>query len=120
MFKIIALILVLGVVYCAANIPDQNDPKVRASNDKTQCESTSSAYYMSQTFVRKSLKAPATAVFPSYNAEGVSTQFIGDCTHIVRSYVDAQNGFGALIRTTYFAKLKYTGGDYWNIISLDM
>ena len=44
-------------------------------------------------------KAPATADFASYSDSAVVNK--GDGTYIVVSYVDAQNSFGAKIRTRY-------------------
>jgi hypothetical protein len=46
----------------------------------------------------------------------------------VRSYVDAQNSFGAMIRTNYFCKVQFTGtpqddewnSRYWNLLQLNI
>lgn len=63
------------------------------------------AYIMSQTFVKRVLKAPATAEFPRRSE--VISQAIGDCKFQVIGHVDAQNSFGALIRSRYTAELQY-------------
>ncbi len=47
-----------------------------------------------------------------------SVQYLGDCTHLVNSYVDAQNGFGAQIRTYYRAKVKYAEDGTWQLLDL--
>jgi len=70
-----------------------------------------SAFVMSQTFVEKQLKAPATAKFPLYSESKVTD--LGDGKYKVDSYVDAQNSFGAMIRTNYTCTLKYVGDDKW-------
>lgn len=49
--------------------------------------------------VKGKLKSPSTAKFPSYSEWSVSKS---DNTYTVSSYVDAENGFGAEIRT-YFS-----------------
>ena len=49
--------------------------------------------------VKEKLKSPSTANFPSYSTWNVSKS--GN-TYSVSSYVDAENGFGAEIRT-YFS-----------------
>lgn len=55
--------------------------------------------------VKKNLKAPSSARFPWYDASNVS--IYGECDFIIRSYVDAQNSFGAMLRSNYYVRLKY-------------
>ena len=62
------------------------------------------AYVMSQQFVMRSLRAPSTAEFPSWPSE-YNVRAIGDCRYEVVAYVDAQNGFGAMIRSRYSATM---------------
>lgn len=57
--------------------------------------------------IKPSLKAPSTAKFPFFS--DVTTNS-GNLVFMVNSYVDAQNGFGAMIRTQYHCRLKYNGG----------
>jgi hypothetical protein len=55
--------------------------------------------------VKLNLKAPATAEFP--NPYQVQITALSSDSFIVDSYVDAQNGFGALIRSQYHCKMVY-------------
>jgi hypothetical protein len=72
----------------------------------------------SEQFVRDRLKAPTTADFPR-GVYGVT--WAGGCTFKVASYVDAQNGFGAKLRTKYFAELEYLPAeDKWRLKTLHM
>ena len=57
------------------------------------------AYVTAQSYVKKHLKAPATAVFPSFDESFVQPATTNG--FIITSYVDAQNSFGALIRSDY-------------------
>ena len=64
---------------------------------------------------RDTLKAPRSAKFPWVK----KASFDGSLA-ILNSYVDAQNSFGALIRTNYICTLRYKGGaatdsESWNI-----
>lgn len=76
-----------------------------------RCDATSgvardSALFASQTFVRDSLKSPASAKFPtSSDDRGVTVRKSGDCTFTVLGYVDSQNSFGAMIRSRYIAEV---------------
>lgn len=75
------------------------------------------AYYYSQPFVERGLKAPATAEFP-YASE-VSARALGDCMFQVEAYVDAQNSFGAMLRTRYSAILRrLPEKESWQLITL--
>jgi hypothetical protein len=72
------------------------------------------AFVMSQQFLKDRLKAPSTAKFPLYDAACVTD--LGDGRYKVTSYVDAQNSFGAMLRTRYVCVLrKSTDGDQWNL-----
>ena len=57
--------------------------------------------------VKLLLKAPSTALFTN---DGQSVYVnVYDSTAVVTGYVDAQNSFGAMIRTGYRIKMKYLG-----------
>jgi hypothetical protein len=73
------------------------------------------AILMSQVFVKQNLKAPSTAKFPSSGQFQAYDMVDG---WEVSGYVDAQNGFGAQIRSHFKCKLKHTGGDRWQLIDL--
>jgi hypothetical protein len=63
------------------------------------------ALVVSRSFVKEKLKSPASSEF------GNSTDLVtqpNDTTFIIISYVDAQNSFGALIRSNYSCKIIYT------------
>jgi hypothetical protein len=78
------------------------------------------AYVMSQEFVKRQLRAPATADFPSWPDE-YQVRAMGECKYQVRSYVDAQNGFGALIRSNYSAVLLlHPEDDSWSALEVNI
>lgn len=62
---------------------------------------------MSQEFVKRRLKAPSTAEFPWFSDDQVRVQIKPGCKFVIVGYVDAQNGFGAQIRTRYISELEY-------------
>lgn len=65
-----------------------------------------SALFASQAFVKERLRSPASAVFPtSSDGQGASVVRTGTCTFTVMGHVDSQNGFGAMLRTEYIAKV---------------
>jgi len=70
-----------------------------------KCGDEVMAYVMSQKPVESRLRSPSSAKFPTIpEAKSVRT---GECTFRIVSYVDAQNGFGATIRSFYTAEMEY-------------
>ena len=69
------------------------------------------ACYMAQTFVEKRLKAPSSAKFE--NCYDAVIYYNENKTYEVYSYVDAQNGFGAMIRTEYHVHIREGENDMW-------
>lgn len=110
MISIAATAVALAAAYVAPAV--QSD--VAAQDD--ECGNTARAYIMSQEFVKKRLKSPATADFPSLHADGVTANMIGYCRYGITAFVDSQNAFGAMIRTNYSAKLRYDkSADTWTM-----
>ncbi len=76
------------------------------------------AFVMSQQFVEERLVSPGSAEFPWYGDEMVTAK--GKEEYRVRSYVDSQNKFGALIRIEYTCTMKYLGKDRWQCEDLNL
>ncbi len=78
----------------------------------------SDACSMSQTFVSRSLKAPATAVYPAWTEANCQATHEGDVWTVV-SYVDSQNGFGAMIRSDYGVEMRHhPDDDSWTLLDI--
>ncbi|WP_080902925.1 hypothetical protein [Parabacteroides sp. Marseille-P3160] len=110
---IIALVglslVILAIVYSG----DDN-------NDHNNELSKYTAYNISQDFVKRFLKTPATAKFPSF--QDITVQNTSENTFIVKAYVDSQNLFGALVRNDYLATVsrQSPNSDTWNLVSLEI
>jgi hypothetical protein len=99
-----------GLVYLVFLIPDYS-PK--------ECGSANMAYIMAQEPVKSLLVSPASADFPPFSEAGVTTTRTADCSFSVNAYVDAQNGFGAIIRTPFSAKM-VTDGASWSAAEVSL
>jgi len=82
------------------------------------------AHAMAKKFVGDRLKCPASAKWPStlqykVNAKLTEEQPASGTRWVVHSFVDSQNGFGALIRTHYTVVLETKDGSNWHLVSLD-
>jgi hypothetical protein len=68
-------------------------------NDRT-------AYAVAQGVITKQLKTPSTAQYPEEYKCSADGQ-----TYDIHAYVDAQNLFGAMLRTPWHVNITYLGGD---------
>lgn len=78
------------------------------------------AYVMMEDFVKRQLKAPASADFPSFSdgRDRHITRLAGQ-KYRITSWVDAQNGFGAKIRNHFIGEIEQTSEDKWHLRSLE-
>ncbi len=125
-FNIATYIDVFGlkiVIYRCANRTTSNETTSTSTSKNTSkntrpkwrpCDSKEIAYEFAKDFVRYNLIAPRTAKFArisSLKAERVDVK-----TWKLYSYVDSQNSFGAMIRTHYYIKIMWLGGDSWKVL----
>ena len=68
-------------------------------------ETSWTAYDYAQEIVKNNLKSPASAVFPDYQESFVNE--LGKYEWRVETYVDAQNSFGAMLRTNFTIVVKH-------------
>lgn len=90
--------------------PEPTPPKEKATATAPRVD-TSGAYVCAQQLVESRLKAPRTAKFP-WGVSDDAVTYTGGTDYIVSAYVDSQNGFGAMIRTTFACNVTYTGKPY--------
>ena len=72
-------------------------------------------------FVERGLRSPSTAVFPQISEHKVYSLPDYENGYEVHGYVDAQNGFGAMIRSNFICELYYDSeSDNWRLIDLQL
>ena len=104
-----AALLAIPFLFFLLSSDSDNDPE--SSSPPKPAHSPSGAWRMCKVFVEKGLKAPATADFPWYSENYVTK--LGGAKYRVESYVDAQNSFGAQLRTNFSCTAKWIGGSNW-------
>lgn len=89
-----------------------------SSGATTYVADTTDAKVICQQFVQDKLKAPTTANFAPYSAQTATVVSAG--TFDVQGYVDAQNSFGANLRTTYQCRVRapVARDGTWSLLSL--
>ena len=103
------IIVVAGIIF-GLMWPSSDKSEPSPGSEKTM------AYIMSQGFVKKRLKSPGSAEFPSMAWDKTDIRISFDRStglYTVRAWVDAQNSFGAKIRTNYIVVLKEVRPDNW-------
>ncbi len=97
----ILFMLFLGIILLDSN--DNNKTPSKSENKYGKIE----ACVNSQVFIENRLKSPSSAKFaPCYDAIVTDN---GDNTYTILSYVDSQNGFGAMLRTYYKVTIEDIG-----------
>jgi len=109
-----ALVIIFcgGIAYLVDKSGGSNNNAASPYNAKYECE----------VFVKDRLKAPSTAKFSNEQAYTLQTQT--DAFQVTGD-VDAQNGFGAMLRNSFTCDVRRvsvdsSGGEEWNLINLDM
>ncbi len=110
--------LVIIVPLVIASMFSVDDPQPQRTSQTKQAISEPSQIrvcYMIQTIVESKLKSPYSAEFPPCIYTDINK--IGR-QYNSKSYVDSQNGFGAMIRTEYVIVLTWIGEDNFRLDSL--
>lgn len=110
-----AILAVLGLVVFLVSL--YSDGSSSRPKKKGPPHSSLDAYVMCKQFLEDRLKAPKSADFPFESYNDV-TQSLGSGRYRVRSHVDAQNSFGAMIRTDYDCTVQWVSKGRWRLEDL--
>lgn len=88
-------------------------PSHKKTSSKADVPSDIDVCVTAHLYVKQLLKAPSTAKFPPCDFGKVSR--LGNKQYRYQSYVDAQNSFGAMVRTYYVVEMEYLGNDEWKL-----
>lgn len=116
---------VIGVIILLFVIGRSDDSSISNSNNDVTKQETpsvpdeSEANIMAQGFIKQVLKSPSTADFPFLDY----TTTIDGSRYTVVSYVDSENGFGAMIRSNWRVVMDHNGGEWnstysWDIVEI--
>ena len=121
LISILASFVVIGLsvfIYQVTQPSTQTTVDSSSSRVKTAEEIERDASRTAQRYVKSRLKCPSTAEFPDASVASISCE---DSVYTVFSYVDAQNSFGAMIRTYYEVTLTYDSEkDDWIDVNVEI
>lgn len=116
---IVVLAAIGGIAFCTLR---PIDPAEEARAESARMPTT--ACLIARDFVTRRLRAPSTAQFSACYGDDLRVVAVdGSRTRFrVSGYVDAQNGFSAMIRSSYVAVVEKMVGakDEWRLIELQM
>lgn len=119
-FSLIVIMVAGLIASISYNVSTSNN---NASSSKTITsnqgnETNRSAFDMATYCVRQKLKSPSTADFPAYSDDYISHS---DDEYTVSAYVDAQNSFGATVRTYFIVRMTRSGYNWydWTNVTVD-
>ena len=109
----LAIIIIVAIfIIGSAALNDDNDSTTSSgisqlSSPQVEDQPTM-AFVIAKDFVQQYLKSPSTADFPLLD---FTSTHLDDNRYEIISYVDAQNSFGAEIRSNWQATTQYNGGE---------
>lgn len=111
-------IIIIGIVKCFSGNSD-NIADNKPTTPSYDPPSTEMAYIQSIDFVKQYLKSPSTAEFDKFSADpNISNPTSNE--YIITYHFDAENSFGAKLRSNYTCSLKYLVGDPADINSWEL
>ena len=108
-------VIVIGLLTDQGN-PNKISPSA-GSNEPTSNQ-TVMAKLRCEANVENMLRSPGSAKFAGHLKTTVTKKT--EDTFRVKSFVDSQNSFGAMLRTNYTCTVKELGKDRWVVVDLDL
>lgn len=113
----VVFLFILVPMFCdgdsSTNTPTKNPPEYYKPG----------AFMVAETFVKRELKSPGSAKFPTSSSERRnSVKVLSDgVSYKIDSWVDSQNSFGALKRVYFTCTIKrYGRSDEWELIDIKL
>ena len=86
----------------------RKEERIKIEKEISETDNSVMVYQVTKDYVKNNLKSPSSAKFPSMNYVQI---YKNGATYTVNGYVDAQNSFGATLRTKYTITIKQTEKD---------
>lgn len=109
---LVVIVLVIGAIVGALGGDDEDNEEDRAFG----------AFDVCKEFVTDRLRSPGSAEFRNYFEDDgeVRVTGTGNGPYVVRSTVDSQNGFGALLRSDFTCTVNHVGDGNWRLVRVEV
>lgn len=98
LLHISSILAIFAFIFIAFGSDDDNSSSSADTNKML-------AYNYAEDFVKQRLKSPSTAEFPGLFEKADHITELGNEEYRINSWVDSQNGFGAIIRSKFSCKI---------------
>jgi hypothetical protein len=98
LLHISSILVIFAFIFLAFGSDDDNSSSSTETNKML-------AYSYAEDFVKQRLKSPSTAEFPGLFEKANHITELGNDEYRINSWVDSQNGFGAMIRSEFSCKI---------------
>ncbi|CAB4218719.1 hypothetical protein UFOVP1596_38 [uncultured Caudovirales phage] len=124
---VVVMLIFFGGWVCSRNSTIESGLKQKNTVEQKKESDTesmkTSAYIVSQDFVKARLKSPSTADFPFVQEKDGYDP--ASKIYTIVSHVDSQNSFGAIVRMEYAIQMKFNGGEAddpnnWAVVKIGM
>lgn len=118
LFIIISVIGIIATMFSDTESEEATDQVEETEKVETKGSDGTLAYIMAKDILKQQLKAPSTAKFQK-EWKGVDITYSTEKDeYYLQFWVDAQNSYGAMIRTTYAVTMKELPGDKWKMVNI--
>lgn len=108
MKKVILAALVILFIWKCGCSDSQTNQSSSISNSLTTNKFL--AYNYAEDFISQRLKSPSSAKFPEVSEKINHIKSLGKDKYEINSWVDSQNGFGAMIRSRFSCRIIFENG----------
>ncbi|MFW6341374.1 MAG: hypothetical protein ACOC0Q_10935 [Wenzhouxiangella sp.] len=113
----VGCLVVVGLVGLLGWYLSEQMPGGPSPDKSPDTHDTSDAWVMCQVFAERRLRAPRTAKWPLRPTNGYRES---QDRYRLQGHVDAENAFGAMIRSQVLCVIEYTGAGQWRIQELEI
>jgi hypothetical protein len=104
---VLGIVFLCALAYTAAQLPAAEDRATGASNSGSRQPDMIDMQVKAERLIKNNLKAPSTAKFPGmFEQSAYKLAKTASGTYILKGWVDAQNGFGAMIRSDWYVEFR--------------
>lgn len=113
------MLFFVGIAIALVSSMLESDPDERRSLECSDEKIAWRAPLRAEAYVKERLVSPKTAEFGGQTVSLMPSPSDSICNYTIIGFVDAQNSFGAMVRSEYGAKVRYNKDeDTWSLVEV--